>query len=1142
MKFRRRIFWLSIAVFFTAIASHAQTSIGGIVNIYAPVTDIVNADCASHITVPSSTAFRPKDLVLIIQMKGALQSGTYNTQAVGLFEFATIASITGNTINLLHPLLNVYDVNGRVQIVRVPVYADADVNQPLSGSQWNGTIGGVIVIDVRGTLRLNANISADGIGFRGGTSWRSGGACSTMTANDGINSQSAAMKGESYVDPQASNVSGRQELFSGGGGGVSHNSGGGGGGNGGAGGRGGAQWEGCSRFFDNGGLGGVSAPAVVNNTARIRCGGGGGAGQMNDNVGTGGANGGGIVIIRCQTLGGNARSITANGTRPMADAQNDGAGAGGAGGTVLLVLRNLVAGVFVGADGGRGGNVRTSAMHGPGGGGGGGSFLFSGANLIGGLTFSVTAGPNGRNVNQASAVNQAYLATPGDDGISSFGQSIPENTGQFPLLSVRAPRDTLVCPGTSISFTAKTTGTYSSIEWKRANGIVVSSKTDLQLVATSTQTYTVSITDIFGCVATDTVVVNVLNGWKIDFPVVNLNALGCTYSVDTALWLFNNSASDATITKVTSASPGVAITFPAPILLKPGERYRIPVAMSLPTNGSLVTASIDATITPCDTVVSTNIIVRRNDRTFDVNPKNIRMPSIVVCTATSRDTTLGFLFDGAAVDVVDVLEMGSSRILSAKRFQTVAGIPTQTRIRWLPSLGATAGRIGFVVRDGACLDTLWVDVDGPVSAPRITASPTVDVATLILCRNSRAEVDVDFTSADTTTWEVSDISIVGTATADIARGDRFVGKRTIRVSVVPAAVGPYEIVMTVRLLPCDTSVVIRIRGSAVNALSDGTPLLAYTENIVGRRQTLQAIYRNTGTADLRVSAIRGPQAPFTLLRTEPAIPCVLVPDAQMTAFVEIKQKVGVHRDSVVVTIDDPCLGSLTTQLEAEASARTVIAMPDIISRIGVVDTVPVLLIQRPQIDSVLLDEFTVHVTWKARELSIASGSDQRSRWTSRIEGEQFVVDIVGRWDGSDTLALLPVNTLLSYAAKTDLLFVREPGLLWTDQVSAVEYDDGTLTVDDPCAGRQIRTVQFSGIGTLAISPIPADEHLTLRLDNDRSHSISIEIIDVMGRIVDTHAGNILHECSYDISALPQGTFILRATIDGVNRASSFVVH
>jgi hypothetical protein len=119
---------------------------------------------------------------MIIQMKGARADSTnsyshgtiLNLYDAGNYEFDTIASIAGSVITLKVPLRNTYFTNAYsvdsayVQLIKVPVYASANVNGTLGPQAWNpGTgTGGVLVFFVTGTLTLNANISADTAGFR----------------------------------------------------------------------------------------------------------------------------------------------------------------------------------------------------------------------------------------------------------------------------------------------------------------------------------------------------------------------------------------------------------------------------------------------------------------------------------------------------------------------------------------------------------------------------------------------------------------------------------------------------------------------------------------------------------------------------------------------------------------------------------------------------------------------------------------------------------------------------------------------------------------------------------------------------------------------------------------------------------------
>ncbi|MEN9795268.1 MAG: hypothetical protein RLZZ150_245, partial [Bacteroidota bacterium] len=495
---RRAIVVVATAILMAA-GLCAQTPIGGIVNTYARVTAVQTVDCRSYVTVDTVDGLASGDRILLMQMKGPIVSGSYATQSVGLTEYAVVDTIIGTTISTVHPLIHTYDVSGAVQCVRVPVYDDAVATMNVTGKPWNGQTGGVIAFDVRGTLTMNANIVADGIGFRGGRTWNGSVACSTNVADGVVNSPAAAMKGETYVDALPAQISGLAPLFTGGGGGCDHNAGGGGGGNGGVGGVGGAQYEGCGRYFDNGGRGGLSVQPIINGYPRLLLGGGGGAGHTNNSVGTGGGNGGGIVIIRCPSIIGMARTISASGTTAL-DAGNDGAGGGGAGGTVFLSTVQIQRGLTVVAGGGAGGNVRTGAIHGNGAGGAGGVFLFSGAGIGAGISYALPGGACGLNVQRTVEAERINRATPGNSGQSALNVVIPENVGQIPNLSITAPSDSVVCPGTPLSIRARAQGSFTRVQWIRDDGRIVSTTIDYGFVATETHRYIVRLIDERGCV------------------------------------------------------------------------------------------------------------------------------------------------------------------------------------------------------------------------------------------------------------------------------------------------------------------------------------------------------------------------------------------------------------------------------------------------------------------------------------------------------------------------------------------------------------------------------------------------------------------------------------------------------------------
>jgi len=405
-------------IFVTYFSVTAQIS--GVINLYTPV---VGFNCDSTVlSVGGTNGFFEGDLVLIIQMKGASvgldDNNTFgniiDTGYVGNYEFNRI-SIAGNgTVSLLFRLSRPFDVAGKVQLVRVPEYADVTATN-LTCKPWDGTTGGILVLDVAGELSLQGNMDVSGNGFRGG---QVEDANSLVYHQTGYvfpyNPALSAEKGEGIAIIPTDKSYGSGKSANGGGGGNAHNAGGGGGGNGGAGGDGGLEYYNIPNqpTANTNGLGGQNVPVVQADKPIM--GGGGGAGHANDNVGESGGNGGGIVFIRANKLKANNFKILANGNdvvSPGTD-RNDGQGGGGAGGSVFLNVQELVDVIQVEAKGGNGGNCLfyvNSQIIGPGGGGGGGKLAY----LQGGNNVSVQLSGGLNGVANQGLSNGAKAGKPG---------------------------------------------------------------------------------------------------------------------------------------------------------------------------------------------------------------------------------------------------------------------------------------------------------------------------------------------------------------------------------------------------------------------------------------------------------------------------------------------------------------------------------------------------------------------------------------------------------------------------------------------------------------------------------------------------------------------------------------------------------
>ena len=490
-------------------AARAQTtSISGTVNTYYPGTGSPIAGATSLTVGAASTgaahALTACDQVLVIQMidatintsnstaygsGGSAASGYTALNSSGVYEFATIASVSGSTITFTAGLQNSYRGSGAsvYQVVYVPNYPSATLTGTVTPAQWTGATGGVVALQVQGALGMGGQtISAGPISATAGTGYGfSGGkgsdayysanvnnyvvlsSSSTATSRYGEKGQGIAGIASSY-DSYWSGSRARGAPANGGGGGVDVNSGGGGGGNGGAGGMGGGTWPGAGSQ-PYGGFGGSAIDDA--GFTRVFMGGGGGGGQQNNSSTTGskGGDGGGIVLIRAGSISGSG-TIDVSGGDGQETSRGDGGGGGGAGGTILVgVQSGSLAGLTLKANGGAGGVVGNSG-EGAGGGGAGGRVIAnaSGATVstTGGTasTNSIFANSNGvagaSGVSTSSAIVGAPSAPPTCMRLSkALGSARRSTTDQF---TVRILSGTTVVNATVNSTTTGTGATVTA--------------------------------------------------------------------------------------------------------------------------------------------------------------------------------------------------------------------------------------------------------------------------------------------------------------------------------------------------------------------------------------------------------------------------------------------------------------------------------------------------------------------------------------------------------------------------------------------------------------------------------------------------------------------------------------------------------
>ena len=517
---------LTVIIVFAVSLSGLSQSISGTINSYHKVISIGGNNAS--VEVPSASGLAVGDTVLIIQMQGAQIYSANNAgygavidyNGSGYFEYAIICNILANTVSFNEELSNNYDQSATVQIVSVPNYGNATITGTLTCQPWNGSTGGIVILNASGTLTFNANIDVSNSGFRGGISDSSIYDCawfdnfSNYTYD--ITTGHGAMKGEGIAF-YGTNTAGKGALANGGGGGNDHNSGGGGGGNLTSGGDGGENND-ANPNNCTGNHPGVGGKSLNDQNTRVFLGGGGGAGHANNHMITDGGAGGGIVIIMANNIAGNSNKILANGAAGGISI-HDGGGGGGAGGSILLYtdeISNTLRTEAIGGDGGNAGGVTANRCYGPGGGGSGGVIWYKTNSAPSNLSINLAGGSNGLVTSlSTSCLGLSNGADSGQDGVENNKLEILTNAEYETMPNANLGEDKAICDGDIITLSS---AEGNNFEWSTGSN-------EESIEVEDPGTYYLSIYS-GACISRDTITIS-----QYDLPENNLptDTILCSY-------------------------------------------------------------------------------------------------------------------------------------------------------------------------------------------------------------------------------------------------------------------------------------------------------------------------------------------------------------------------------------------------------------------------------------------------------------------------------------------------------------------------------------------------------------------------------------------------------------------------------------
>ena len=645
MKFNFRvIFFIFLLTFFKQ--SVAQVHVNG----YALVTGIAGNTINVSNVNESYDTFEDGEKIIIMQMQDDVIGDTSNSltfgdistiKSAGLYEVATILSHTEiagvvTSITISAGFTNTYNIgtNSSIQLISYPTLGSPNytTSGDITGLSWDGNTGGVIAFEVNGTLNLNNNINADGIGFRGGPKsaiygdWTNG--CDEFIFKDIPRYYGG--KGEGVYKntaPQWSNARGK--LLSGGGGGNEYNAGGGGGGGFTKGGEGGPGYGCFNAPSGVGGKGGIALLSYINiNAARLYLGGGGGGGQHDTYSATDGVAGGGIIILKANKIKTpfvcSGIQITADGNSNNIPSSIDGGGGGGAGGSIKIDCPDFEivnsGCLTVSANGGKGGDCTYSSMVGAGGGGGQGAIIYT--YCIPPIVFNNSFTLNGKGGGNDIA-NSTY-AENGDsiDNIGIFYR--PQPVSLF--------GNTIICSGNVTHFTdssSTSSGTLTTWSWDFGDGSPVNNTASPSHLYPGPGNFIADliISNSFGCIDTVTKSVQVFYN-----PVASFTNTNACFGEPL---YFTNTATVDTSTYIDSNLWSFGDNTPTSSLQNPNHIYG--------SSGTDTVTLITTTIDGCSDTVS--IIVTISPAPFAV--ANSNSPVAVGSSINlSTDTTSGIVWIG----------------------------------------------------------------------------------------------------------------------------------------------------------------------------------------------------------------------------------------------------------------------------------------------------------------------------------------------------------------------------------------------------------------------------------------------------------------------------------------------------------------
>lgn len=526
-----------------------------------------------------------------------------------------------------------------------------------------------------------------------------------------------------------------------------------------------------------------------------------------------------------------------------------------------------------------------------------------------------------------------------------------------------------------------------------------------------------------------------------------------------------------------------------------------------------------------------------------VTPATIDLGNLVICDSSSAPSTFSVAYVGSSATLVQILQQGTIQPQTAAPQALTDGQNITFDLPWR-GYGSHNGRVGLIVTNGNCTDTLWIDISQQITKPVFSTSP-LDLGEFIACRDSIASMSSVIRSTDpTVTLTIVDVTTSSPALSTSLSGGMQITPGTgFLVSLTTPPPGPFLGTISIRVLPCDTVLTIDVVANVVDASISTIPSITYATTVIGGTETQRLWIVNNGTADVEISRISGPQAPFTITGVQRNLPTILNVNDSMWVDVECRSQPGVWLDSIVIHSDDPCVISSTTMLRSDVPSVTKLWMPRVVTEIGKETFMPIILEERPGLPKDPAPEFETVVRVPAKNVQFVDLTNTTTGTATVTRDEDdVVIQIRDRWNGTDTIATMILMPLLSREDSVDVLFDTTMPIQWVGVPSSVEYRHGRLVFADVCASNKLRSIQFGGaITAIQIAPHPVSEVLNVDVMFTAPEPYTLSVIDLQGTTVLREEHDASATSKIDVHRLSSGMYGLVITTTYETRTVPFTI-